>query len=176
MSHCEIIEFKDGKPVSSAEYKNSFGGAARIWDALFNAYLKDPAKEFDSWLTRNMRDPSDRTLWDLAKRDDLPPFERAVHMATFDRAMIRRENFARFAGDLRQFVKKYPAGDRVCHLSAWADRIAASDAEAIGFWMMSVSDNLWQEWDEEADESVPYDLNARTDHFEIYDRLPSAAV
>jgi hypothetical protein len=173
MSRCQLIEFRNSKPANAFEFSNSWGGAARIWSALFDRYLKDPRKEYDSWLSRAVG--SDRSLWDLAKREDLPLFERAVHASTFDRAIVKRENFALLAQHLREFASKYPP-QGVCHLNAWADRIEASHAEAIGFYGTSVSENLWYDWDEEKDESVPYDLASRDEHFEVYEFLADSTV
>lgn len=172
MSYCQIITFENGRPAKSVEYRNAWGGAAYIWDCLFNKYLKDPTNEYDTWaLGRNL----DR-LWKLAEREDLLLFERAIHTATFDRAVIVREHLPRFAADLRQFVEHFGTGDRVCHLPTWArfcDEHA--DVEAIGFYHTSVSDNLWYEWNEEKEESEPYDLNTMDKHFEVYHWLDSLA-
>lgn len=170
MSHCKIIVFENGKPAKSAEYRNAWGGAAFIWDCLFNKYLKDPMNKYDTWvLGRNMD-----KLWNLAERDDVLLFERAIHTATFDRAVIVREHLPRFAQDLRMFVDAYPSGQRVCHLSHWARFCDEHpDVEAIGFHHTSVSENLWYEWEEETEESMPYDLNTMDRHFEVYHWLDS---
>jgi hypothetical protein len=168
MSYCQIIEFRDGKPGQAYEFRNAWGGAARIWNALYDRYLKDPKKEYDTWAFGG----DHKKFWQLAERKDLPVFERAVHASTFDRAMIRREHFAAFAEHLREFVKAYPVGgDTYDHLPKWADIIEASDAEAIGFHGTSVSDNLWMEYDEQTDESTPYDLNSEDRHFEVHDYI-----
>lgn len=174
MSYCEIISFKDGVPGESVEYRNSHGGAAFVWNALFDTYLKDPAIEYDSWMMRAM--DSDRSLWDLAKREDLPMYERAVHAATFDRAIVRAEHFKQFALDLRAFVERHRNEERVCHLLEWAAFVESCNGEAVGFYGMSVSDNLWYEWvvdkdNEDEGESIPYNLNTGDKHFEVYDFL-----
>ena len=167
MSYCALIGFRDGKPAKTVEFSNSWGGAARIWDALFNRYLKDPSgPEWESWLT------SAKNLFrGLAKRRDLERFERAVHAATFDRAIIAREHFGQFATDLRKFADAYPVNKKACHLRSWADAIEKWDVEAVGFYATSVGENLWFGWDEEQDEAIPYDLNVRNDHFEVYEAL-----
>ena len=168
MSYCEIIYFQDGKPVAGQEFKNAHGGAAFIWSALSKRYLGH-----DNWMMAGVLNEG-RALWDLAKRQDLSVFERAVHAATFDRAIVRREDFTQFAADLRKFVETYPPRDRVCHLLSWASAVESSEHEAIGFYMMSVSDNLWfgrDEDDKDSDESIPYNLNEQNEHFEVYDYL-----
>ena len=171
MSTCSIIEFRDGLAETAAEFGNAWGGAARIWNSLYNTYLKDPNSEYDSWVsafTRNNGEP----LWQLREREDIPFFERVVLVGTFDKAILRRENFSKFAGHLREFVAKYPAPG-ACHLNKWADFIEKSDAEAIAFHATSVSSSHWWIRDDD-DDGRPYDLNRDNDHFEVYDYFTAA--
>ena len=173
MSYTQLIIFKDRKPDGALEYRNAWGGSARIWDALFKAHV--PKKhEFDSWICGT---GDDRRLWDLALRENLPMFERAVHAFTFDHFYVRRENFNRFACDLRAFTEKYPAGACVDHLPAWAKWLDEnSGAEAIGLHGTSVSENPWyrqktcQHCGNPADETEPVPLSEGT---EVYDWLES---
>lgn len=167
MSTCELVYFKDGKAACVHEWSNSWGGAARIWTSLYDKHLKDPLKPYDSWLGNGGKN---KPLWDLAKRTDLPNHHRAVHAFTFDFAMVSREHFQRLADDLRKFADDFQV-DGVCHLRSWADAIESCEFEAVGLHATSVSESLWFDWDEEADESIPYDLNAREDHFEVYEEL-----
>lgn len=161
MSYCQIIFFKDGIPNESLEFQNAWGGAARIWSSLFTRYLKDPYKEYDTWVTCKHDG-----LWKLARRSDLPLFERAVHASTFDLAYVRRCHFPKFSDHLREFVKTYPIVGSVDHLSAWADVIDKTEAEAIGFRATSVSENLWSKYDEDKDEETPVPLSKG---FEVYE-------
>jgi hypothetical protein len=164
MSRATLIYFKDGKPDTMNEYGNAWGGAARIWNAMFDKYAKDPMKEYDSWIM----DKGDR-LWKLAERTDIPVFERIVHASTFDYALVYQEHFKEYAQALRDFVKANPAGEAIDHLPAWADKIENSDAEAIGFWATSVSSNPWATYDEENDAMILYDLNTGDKHFCVFD-------
>src|SRR4051812_45045909 len=103
MSYTALIPFAGGKAQPGIDFKNAWGGAARIWDALFKAYV--PKKgEYDSWINN----PDNRRLWDLASDENVQLFERAVHAFTFDLHYVRQEHFARLAEDLRLFVQKYP--------------------------------------------------------------------
>jgi hypothetical protein len=174
VSYCEVIGFKNGVPGESKEFRNAWGGAAYIWDALYEKYLKDPSKPYDSWLGSTGRD--DRRLWDLARREDIPEFMRAVHVSTFDHAIVRAENLPKFCGHLREFAQHFGKerghGAVVCHLPGWADYIETlADVEAVGFYGTSCGENLWRGWDGEKDEPVPYDLGKRTDHYDVYDFL-----
>lgn len=168
MSYCQIIPFENGLPKEGITFSNSWGGAARVWDSIYNAYLKNPAEPYDSWL-QGCRGGS-TALWDLAKRIELPMFERAVHASTFDRFYVSREDFARFAADLRQFVAKYPVTDGAeDHLPAWADWIEASEAEAVGFYPTSVGDNPWRTYNDEA--FIPVALSEGRDTYRWLESL-----
>jgi hypothetical protein len=139
MSYTSLILFKRGKAHSEIEFRNAWGGSARIWDALFKAHIPKE-HEYDSWLSY----PNNQRLWDLAIREDLPMFERAVHAFTFDRHYVRKEHFKRLANDLRAFVQKYPAGERVDHLPEWAKWLDENGSvEAVALYGTSVGENPW---------------------------------
>jgi len=163
--------FKDGKADTQEEFRNAWGGSAFVWTCVYDEHLKDPHDKYDSWMA--CAGTGDRRLWDLASDARLQPFERAIHAFTFDRAMVRREHFAQLAQDLRDFHKRHlaKAAGKVCHLPEWADLIEGCEAEAVALYGTSVSDNLWWDYDEEIDMEVPYDLNERDEHFEVYDWL-----
>lgn len=173
MSHCEIITFKDGKPAEYIEFRNAWGGAARVWESLYDLYLKDPAKEYDCWLN-----DKEGRLWKLIDDGRLPFHAKAVFASTFDRALVTRESFKRYTEDLRLFDSSFPAGeDRVNHLPSWASSVEEvmkdSEVQAIGFLGTSVGEDLFQDWDEETEEDVPYDLNKEDRHFLVYEWLDS---
>jgi hypothetical protein len=166
MGYCEIIPIKGGIPQNGIEFRNPWRGVPIIWNALFDKYLKNPEVPYDSWLLNHSKGKG-KLLWNLAKRADLPMFERAVHAFTFDRAYARREHFKRLSDDLRAFDVEYPV-EYPSHLSAWTDVIQSLDADAVGLYGTSVSSNPWWEYDEEKDEMIPYRIE---DGFEIYDWL-----
>lgn len=165
MSHCKVIRFKNDKKTEYLECKNSHGGAARIWDAMYKKYLRRyPNDPTDNWLLGKWQ--SD--LWKVADAVTVPDPFRAVLASTYDHAIVRRENFQQFASDLRSFVAAFPPGPCVCHLEAWAEYVESSgdDVWAIGFHGTSVSDNLWVKYDD--DDCVPYDFDTNTRHFDVY--------
>lgn len=159
MSTCAIITFVEGTPDDELEFRNAWGGAALIWTALFDKYLKNPNIPYDNWMSR-VSNPDSNDLWDLSKRKDLAMCERAVHVSTFDRAYVCRENFSTFVKHLREFDALYPSSGNVSHLLGWASAIEGleRDVEAIGFHMTSVSEK-WFRWNEEDEESIPYNLH-----------------
>ncbi len=166
MSYCELVEIRKGKASGGFEFMNSRGGSARIWASLYNRYLLNPEIPYDGWIN----DRSNR-LWRLANDSQIWFGDRAVLASTFDYALVFQEDFKRHAFNLRSFASRFPSGRCVCHLIEWAKVYESSPAQAIGIYGTSVGDNLWQPWDEELDESVPYDLVTGDRHLDIYKEL-----
>jgi hypothetical protein len=97
---------------------------------------------------------------------------RAVHASTFDYAIVFNDHLQQFAKDLREFVAYFGTDSSVCHLLSWAEFIEKNlEIEAIGFYGTSVSENLWFKYNEETDESIPYDLETSDKHFDVYDQI-----
>lgn len=164
MSCTTLLGYKNAQFIELRQYPNAWGSAARIWGALYDQYLKNPAKRYDCWLVCR---PFDR-LFDLAAQPNLELYERAVHTSTLDRAYVRRENFGRFIADLKAFNSRYPAGHGANHLPRWAQDIASvgEDVEAISFHQTSVAGNPWIRQINEEGDSVQRPLS---DGFEVYD-------
>lgn len=164
MSYCAIIPFKNGMPTAQIEFRNAWGGAARIWNSLFDKYLLDPNIRYHTWLCGDQS-----KLWALSKDDSLSLMERAVHASTFDLAFIRQSNFQRIAEDFLAFDAMLPSkSGSVNHLPSWAANISGLNADAIGFYGTSVAQNSWYKYDELLDESYVVSLS---DGFEVYEWL-----
>lgn len=189
MSYCAVLTFKDGSPDIVKEFSNAWGGHAFIWDALFDKYLKK--HDYDTWLSNVNAGKADSPLWGLAARPDLSLVERAVHIATFDRAIVKQENLQKMADDFRAFRELFLNKKVECHLDEWAEFIDENlDAEAIGFYGTSVAENPWyilpseiavtddqkidavvRVLDAEEEEIVPYNIKTMSMHFEVYEYL-----
>lgn len=163
MSYCQLIPFIDGKPSHGPEFRNAWGGAARIWTSLFDRYIKNPDTPFHNWMTDRSN-----ALWNLAKDQKLSRHEKAVLAFTFDQFYVRKEHFSMCAHDLRAFANQYPVAGYVDHLAAWADAIENLDAEAVGLYATSVGENLWFRYDSDADECVPVGIEKG---HEVYDAI-----
>jgi hypothetical protein len=165
MSYCELIAMHDGGTASIAEYSNSYGWCAYVWNALFEKYI-EKLHEYDSWL---VGDPN--RVWDLAKRDDLSPAERVTLAATFDNVVVRVEDLGTVADLFDRFVEMYPPGNYVCHLPAMAEALREIHREpagaiAVGWYGMSVVDNPWVgEWVDEFAYHEPYDITKGEKHW-----------
>lgn len=169
MSSCSLIVFQ-GDEQTEYDFLNSWGGAARIWTSLFDRYVPK-RHEYDSWLSASCN-PKDTRLWDLVKQPDIPLPYRAVFASTFDYAIVYRKDFPQFAADLREFVKVFPTTG-IDHLEAWADVVDTCEGDKIGFVGTSVSGSLWSIPVEMCDYDRPYEFDADTEHFDVYEYVNS---
>jgi len=170
MSSTSLVEFKDGVADECHEFCNSWGGAARIWDALFETYI--PKKhEYDMWMTA----AQDERLWQVWKDERLRECERIAYWFCCDNALVKRENFAAMASALREFATLHPVPGKVCHLEAYAKVFDSAKCDAIGLHATSVCENPWYEWDQEKDESVPYNFLTGGKHWFVFDRATEVA-
>lgn len=173
MSYTELIPFIDGKPIPGIEFRNAWGGSARIWSSLFDAHVIKQ-HQYDSWLSNN---GNDQRLWDIAKREDVPLFARTVHAFTFDRFYVRRDNFEAFACALDSFVKHYPVVGKVDHLPKWREYFSNADCDAVGVYGTSVSENPWYRQKDcphcgqSTDETEPVPLSEGTEVYEWIESL-----
>lgn len=161
MSSTKLVQFKNGIANDCMEYHNSWGGAARIWDSIWNKY-GTKNDEYDCWLNA----ASDGRLWKLWKTENFSEPEQWVYFFTCDNALVARKDFAKMANALREFVKQHPTVG-ICHLSDWADFIEQSTADAIGLYATSVLENPWFEYDEDKDECQGYDIDKGDKHWWI---------
>lgn len=151
------------------EYGNAWGGAPRIWDALFDRYIKDPNVPYDYIFS----DSNSKKLWALADRKDLSDAERASLLFTFDHAYVCKSEFKALSQHLREFNSMYPVDGRSNHLPAWVDFLDSCEADAVGLWATSVSENPWATWNSETEESDPKPLS---EGWSIYENLETAPV
>jgi len=177
MSRGTIIAFRNNEANNALELRNSWLGAAWIWSHVFNEYVKDPNRPYDTWMIGGR----DKELWNTAYNPEIPEYIRAVMASTFDYALIKQENFDKYIGHLKEFCEHYQpqsAGPRYqelehsSHLMSWVQFIEQNrDAQAIGFHATSVTENLWVSYNEETDTEVLYNIATGDEHFEVYELL-----
>lgn len=168
---------KDGDVGVYEEYKNSHGFCTFVWEVLYRAKI-DPYVRYVPFF----EDGEMKKCWDLWKSDKLEEFEKIVLMATFDFVMVKKENFSAVAKSFKKFAEKYHTDkERVCSLVDQAkdiermiEDIDCKDVVAICWQGTSVSDDMWQSYneeDEEYEDSVPYNINKDDKHWFLFDEL-----
>lgn len=165
MSTTSLVEFRTGVAFDCHEFNNSWGGASRIWDSLFTAYIPKQS-EYDNWMTA----AGDGRLWKVWSDARLSESERLVYWFSCDNAIVRSKDFAAMAAALRDFVVLHPIVGRVCHLEGYAKVFDECQGDAIGLHTTSVCENPWFDWDENKEESVPYNLLTGDKHWYVFDK------
>lgn len=147
------------------ELRNSHGSAPAVWGHIHKKYFSHIEYAHQAW--------SDEGFWALQEDPRLSDCERATFMLTFDRAYVRREDFIWASEQIEAFVALNTIPPN--HVNHWP-RIAAifrekadSDIPAIGFWMTSVTENLFEgPYDEDKDEYGPGDWKTTFDVFDAF--------
>lgn len=164
MSTARLFFFdSDNEIVDVKEYQNSWGGAAYIWSHIFDKYLKE--KEYDSWI---YPEENSAKLWKLAYNKTLPFFVRACLFFTFDKIIVKKENFSRLAKDLDEFIKFFNK-TTLCHLPQWIQLLNEPMNEKIAFmasWHTSVSGPSFMDWNNELEK---YEI--KPDLVDLYEEL-----
>jgi len=159
MSYCELFAFKSEEMFSVNKYKNSYGFLAFVWSKLWEKYIGQ-----GNWIFAPDK------LWDLQNDARLSRVEKIVLFSTFDYAMVKSKDFKKYADLLDEFLLSHPPSPKqICHLKEIASDIHKliddDDIKAIGFYGMSVAENLWVSYDEKTDEEVFYDIETGNKHW-----------
>ena len=166
MSECYILGVPPNGPVEYVKtYRNSWGGAARIWNSLCIKLFNNES----AWLSCL---PNDNQLWKSFSSDKLDQCEKICLGITFDNVMVKRENLMRVADALLKFNSIHSSEERVDHLLSWADdmRTLAKDDTyiAVCFHHTSVSTDIWVVF-EDADNERQYDISKDKGHWFLFD-------
>lgn len=163
MSYTTVIHVWPGeRSEESEELNNAWGSGPVIWNDMAMRYLHLPAHAYTSKIDG---------LWPLPMRTDIPFHHRAVLAMTYDRMYVVRENYARAADCIRQYLKDFPADDRyVNHWPRIAEVFESNpECPAIGLWLTSVCENPFRgEWNEDQDE---YDQPDWSKYWNVFDWL-----
>ena len=165
MSYTTVLNVTPGvgtEPIQ--EFRNAHGSAPYVWSIIYNKVFGT-----DNYWSNVGK------LWPQYKNKDLPEYQRAVLLMTYDRVYIARKNFVRASNDIRLWCENFPAKENVINHWPAIVKIFASknDYKAIGFHITSVTPNLFDgEWNEEKEEYGTIDWENETEEvYEILDKL-----
>jgi len=175
MSYTEIFGFtKDNNVIGIGDVRNAFRGAMAVWHTLEKKYLPT---YHPSWAPMNDGkeyfrssalgdDKLMREVWSLADNEKVSEVDKIALKSTFDKVIVRRENFGRL-------IEAFRAFEGETSLKEQADIIEGAGPEviAIGWNQTSVNGDTWQNfggYDEETEESIPYNLETGEDHWELF--------
>lgn len=139
MSYSYLIEFSPDGTLTEHEFQNSYGSAPYIWACVSQRYWGNHV----NWVIGLDSQKEKDKFWGIAIQDDVPNFIKIAHGSTFNRRLIKQENFSRLADAFTDLVNHFHFPNRVCHLGEMANIIRKSEALFIGFHWTSSGDNPW---------------------------------
>lgn len=147
---------------------NSWGSGAFVWSALSEKYLGDG----HIW---SCNPAGAEKLWALVGDPKLSTCERIVLASTFDYAIVETAKFREAAEHWANFEGLHRKVNQVCHAGAISALLLKHYREGtpcVGmcFWLTSVAENPWCDWDEEKDEPVPFSLETYK-HFFVFEEF-----
>jgi hypothetical protein len=170
MSSTTVISVWPGeKSEEMEELSNGWGSGPVVWNDMAMRYLGASCYGYISVIDK---------IWPLPKRMDIPEHNRAVLAMTFDNMIVVRDDYARAARCIRQYLSDFPVDEN--HVNHWP-RIAevfesTPDSPAIGLWLTSVCENPFiGEWDEDANDYGQPDWSKYWNVFEWLDAQGGAA-
>ena len=187
MSTVEIYGFnRDGICDRYVEVRNAWRGAMAVWMDLEKRYLPpyylrtDDGRETQLAVSRvtamaSRGENPMREIWDLTNNDALAEAEKIVLTSTFDNVLVKAE-------DCKEVIEAFRAYPGDTNLKEQADAIerliADPECTAIGWNQTSVSADNWMNaggYDEETEESIPYNYMTMEGHWWMFEEKEEAA-
>lgn len=176
MSCTELYGLTKNAVISIGDVHNAWRGAMAVWNYLEKKYLP-PFRP--SWYIPNLGFKPSRTsdqnaikeIWDLSKSPKLTKSEKIVLCSTFDNVLAKVESIDKVLSAFREFEGE-------TNLKEQADIIEQaikknSEIVAIGWNQTSVNADTWarDNYDEEKDEQLGYNLETGTRHWFLIEEL-----
>lgn len=172
----------DGVMQRGRAFRNAWGGAWFIWDALWRKYCR----EGDLSVLTLANEREREALWQLDRDERLLVDERIALISTFDYCLIHRQDALRVADAFDAFVTLHERRrtGRACSLPLQAiylrELAQCPEVREIGWWQQSVSPDPWwfvREVESSHGETQvlndePYNLNKGHSHWFLFDRYP----
>lgn len=182
MSYTEIYSFgKDGKAKLLGEVRNAFRGAMAVWSILEDRYLPpyNPGYPVSGYTPKRTSaifdDNAMKEIWALHKNPKVCMTDKIVLCSTFDNVTVNRANVP----DLLKAYRTFEGDTNLLEQADLIEQALADDSEiiAIAFNQTSVNGDTWTNklgYDEETEESIPYNILEGKDHWSLFKDLEQA--
>lgn len=188
MSYTEIVCFKkNGEAESYADVKNSWRGAMAIWRILEERYLP-PYRP--TYVPKNIPDnmieevlhykptrcssimdkDAMKEIWNLFDKDSVSKIDKIVLGTTFDKMLVKKENFSKVIDSFNKFEGKTSLGEQAKVLE---EMLKDDEIIAAAWNQTSVNENQWtcHGFNKENEEYIPYNCLKGNKHYELFDEL-----
>ncbi len=166
MSYTEMFGFnKNGDAYELADISNAWRGAVAVWNHLYSKYFGERFPTFIG--TENAFEKLNKAFNDGKMQEH----EKIALITTYDNAIIKRENFQEVIEAFRKFEAETSLKEQSDVIE---EALKDENCIAIGWNQTSVNGDNWCNfggYDEEKDESIPYNLNSGEKHWYIFKEL-----
>lgn len=191
MSCTEIYTFdKEGYACWYGEVKNAWRGAMSIWGALEEKYLPPYIPKYVLRLgittheqainelgykpmrvTSWMDESAMQEIWNLADSDKVSEVDKICLHTTFDKVLIRKEDIPKVVDAFKNFEAETSLKEQADILE---EIYKSDDYIAVGWCQTSANSKSWGDYhgyDDEKDESIPYNCLNEIEHYWLFDEL-----
>lgn len=194
MSTTDIYAFdKNGTPAVYGSTHNSWRGGMAIWGILEEKYLPPyipnyikesnwykPDMPYNEIVSINGCKPTRtnslsceaalKEIWNLFWKDNVSLGDKIVLGTTFDKVVVKTEDVPRVIRAFNEFGGETSLSEQAQILQSILD---AGGHIAVAWNQTSVSISIWEcfKYDEENDESIPYNLKNNEEHWFLFDAL-----
>lgn len=190
MSCTEIYAFdKKGKPTLYGRVRNAWRGAMAVWMEMERRYLPSYVPEYVKnccWYSDGLsaseiakclgyvpsrcsafHNEAMNEIWELYNKEDVPETDKIVLATTFDDCLVHKEDLPKVIEAFRKFGTETSLNEQADILQQAFDD---PDIIAVGWNQTSVNADTWCDYgyDEEKDESIPYNCLTMEDHWWLF--------
>ena len=164
MSTTEIYAIeKNGDVIPYGSAKNSWLGGMHVWKSLDEKY------DFGG----NMMFGFER-VWEAFNTGIYEEYENVVLGSTFDNAIVLKKDFDQLLTSFKKYYSVYPNSNFGQQIKVIEAMKVDENVIGVAWCQTSVADDLWDYgYDEETDETIPYNIFAGDKHWELFDNLVS---
>lgn len=169
MSYTEIYKFtREGEACWVSDIRNAWRGAMAVWRIMEERHLP-PKYVYGRLLSRLVEgQKAAMEVWQLYQNKKVPEHERIVMLSTMDKCLVKKENLPRLIEAFRKFEGDTSLPEQADILE---QLLTDDDCIAVAWNQTSVAASVWDRYDEETDEMVPYNCLTQNDHFWLFDDL-----
>ncbi|MGG5319266.1 hypothetical protein [Enterococcus sp. AZ072] len=162
MSTTEIYAvIKNGDVTPYGEAQNSWLGGMHVWNSLNEKYDLNDGMMFGF-----------KKTWGHFNKGFYEGYEDILLGSTFDKVYVSKRNFDRLIEGFQKYWETHPASNFDEQIEVIKSMQEVDEVIGVAWCQTSVADDLWDfGYDEEADETIPYNINLGDKHWELFEEL-----
>ncbi len=162
MSRTEIYAVEqNGDVVAFDDVQNAWLGGMHVWDKLSESY------SFNESLFQGFE-----KTWGAFNKGVYETFEDIVLGSTFDMVWVKKENINKLMESFIKYCDKYEGSNLLKQVEIFKEIQKDDDYIGVAWCQTSVADDLWDYgYDEDSDESIPYNINKGDKHWELFEGM-----